>query len=131
MINQTDPVAPATEEDLWRVYCDEWTVAAVFEVQQRALDEVYAEAWRHFEATYQGRVHGGDVQVTHTSHPAPYQQVHLKLRRPVMKGEFKHHTTALHWVREDTVRAATGRIVRRNSPEDHQLRNYTVLMLPE
>jgi hypothetical protein len=110
-------------EDLWRVYRPEWLIVYVTEDdadgQTRMSD--------HFQNNFAGRVKEHDARRVVDGEP-PNAVLQLQIRKPNMRGEFKHHSDAEAFVAEQGWTDAT--IVTRNSREDHELRAYGTKRLP-
>jgi hypothetical protein len=127
MIDNT--AGPPIEDDLFRVYVPEWTVAFTYDPQPgQSTAEAFEHVWAYYDQRYAGRVRREDVQVVQdgTTHPL----VRLLLLLPVLKGEFKHRPLAEAFVNADPRLCERATIVVRNSKADHDLRNYSVTMLP-
>lgn len=108
-------------EDLWRVYRPEWLIVYVTEVDEGAEARAAEVALDRFA----GRIRADDCRVVIDETAKVLQ---LQVRKPNMRGEFKHLTDASSYVAEQEWDDTT--IVQRNSPADHELRAYGTKRLP-
>ncbi len=101
---------PVLGDDLYRLYHEEWTIAAT------GTEEHCCE---FFQSVYHKRVKTDDWQIRHDTKIDRYR---LWVRMPVLKGEFKLPNAASRWAEDQGLEDYT--IVVRNSPADHDLRAY-------
>lgn len=123
-------------DDLYRLYRPEWVIVYTADAlavapgakEPLAPDELVRYAHEHFELRYAGRVRPEDVRFTPAG-VGPHARVHLELRLPNLKGEFKFEALA----RGYAVRMGWSnfQLVVRNSKLDHELRAYGVKRLPK
>jgi len=113
--------------DLYRLYCHEWvTVTVASGPAEAGADEPFARIIEVFEQQYRGRIHDDDVDVSATTQGNQIV-VSLRLRRPVLKAEFKTNGLAEAYRTEHTLTDAV--IAQRNSADDHALRGYGIRKL--
>lgn len=117
-------------DDLYRLYRQEWIT--VFTASETAVGDdpgaAALEAMEHFEAKFRGRVHEHDVRIVAAGLHPHSARVHLQLRLPNLKGEFKYAYLAERYAEDQGWDDWT--IVARNSKDDHDLRGYSVKKLP-
>lgn len=101
-----------SEGKLWRVYCDEWSVAYVSEV-----DGGSQECTDRFRSHYEGSVGQDEWRVAPWSEedPGGWPWM-LELRVPVMKGEYLSEDVA-----EGVASRLAGKVAREGSDLDAQL----------
>ncbi len=106
-------VEPDGKPDLYRLYVDEWTIQAT---------GTEAQCADHFDKKLRGRVADADWQIRLDT---KINRFRLWVRLPVLKGEFKDPRDASRHARQIELLGADDYvIVTRNSPADHDLRNY-------
>ncbi len=117
-----DSVAQVRDtEDLYRVYVRSWvTVYTTDAIGEDGIGEAH---WA-FKERYEGRVRDEDWEVY--SHGPDWSAL-VKLRLPVMVGEFKYRDDAERLGEEYP---SGSEVVTRNSVDDFRLREYSIKKLP-
>lgn len=126
---QAEAAVVRETEDLYRLYRREWvivhTVSGEGDPQHHVPAEPFVTQARTWvEDTYAGRVESRDVQLVAHTDGANAFWVHVKVRKPNLKGEFKQaflaqrHADKQGWHEVE--------IVGRNSRRDHELRNHGI-----
>ncbi len=126
---QTEAAAVRETDDLYRLYRTEWVIAHTVSGQGDMSLHVPAEPFvmkaRDWAAsTFGGRVPDADIRLQANTDGVDAFWVHVQVRKPNLKGEFKHpHLAANHAEKQAW---AQYEVVSRNSKRDHELRNYGV-----
>jgi hypothetical protein len=104
--------------DLWRVYHYEWVITYVTE------DDGGAEAriQKYYLDNLAGRILADDYRII-AEGESPHVVLQVQVRRPNMRGEFKHFSDAQKFVTEQEWQGGVS-IVQRNSRADHDVRSY-------
>lgn len=109
-------------EDVYRLYRPEWVIVHTITGRGEYAEPFVKECFDFFDRTYGGRVERQDVDIVATTNLVDSFWVHLKMRKPNMKGEFKQaflaqrHAEKQGWPDYE--------IVARNSKRDHELRSF-------
>lgn len=104
-------------EPVWRLYAPDWLT--VF-TSTRAGDAGKQECLGNFSERFEGRVHDEDWQIVLPDSSG--WLTFLQVRLPALKGEFTDEE-AVHR-RAGEFEGLPHRIVRRGSPEEHELQAY-------
>ncbi len=120
-------IAPVPDEPahLVRLYRPEWCIVYTASSTSGGYGpaELKGVCEEHYRTRYEGRVRPEDAKIMRDG-----PVVRLLLLLPTLKGEFKYETLAKEWAEEQGW--DTYDIVGKESPEDHELRSYSVKMLP-
>lgn len=119
-------------DDIWRLYRREWVI--VHTIDGTLDHEHIVAAAPVFEAACQwakdnvvGRVRDEDVNIQLNTDNDTRAWAHVRVFKETLKGEFKQRSNAEVFASINNFDEYT--IVPRNSPADHDIRNYGVTKL--
>lgn len=115
-------------DEIWRLYRREWvtvhTTDTIVAIDGRG---VHASACAWTEANLKDRVHDRDIKVEVHTDLAHRFWAHVQVFKENLKGEFKIRGQADKFASMNNYDEYT--VVPRNSPADHEIRNYGVTKL--
>lgn len=118
-----DAATEDSGDNLWRVYRPEWLIVYVTD----GSDGVGERIDQYIADKLVGRVRDEDIRLVTEGEP-PHGIAQLQVRKPNMRGEFKHLADARAFASDQGWDDAV--LVKRNSPADHDLRMYGTKRLP-
>lgn len=122
-------------DDIFRLYVREWVVMHSIDMTiTDAIDTTTGLAGPLFDKAVawaaenlKGRIRDEDMQLTMFTDQVSHYWCHVQVFKDTLKGEFKRFGTAEHFALSSNFDEYT--IVTRNSPADHDIRNYGVVKL--
>ncbi len=125
-----DPAVVHEHDDLYRLYRTEWVIVHTLSEDhpdhdkppQVTGEQLVRAAREHVEQVYGGRVNESQMDLVLHTDNAGHFWVHVKIRKPNLKGEFIHAALAASYAEKN--RWSEYEIVSRNSRRDHELRSF-------
>lgn len=129
-----DEIRAARSGETYRLYCWEWVIVHTVAGLDWHVEPFVHEVRGHFNSTYLGKVRPDDVRMeANVADPLGTDEqenvfwVHLKLRKPVLKGEFLYAFIAYRHAEREC--PDDFEVVLRDSEQDKHLAAYGTELL--